>query len=73
MILNELYQHAQPGYQDVEDDNSRIKLGDLRKTKLTLKQITKLRQMNDIRAYEHAEKLVKVRKQYAPALETPSF
>jgi len=73
MTLTEMYDRAEPGYQDVNDDNGRIKLGDLRKTKLTLKQISKLRQMNDIRAYEQSEKLTKVRKQYAPALEAPSF
>jgi len=73
MTLNEMYDRAEPGYQNVEKDNGRIKLGDLRKTKLTLKQLTKLRQMNDIRAYEQEEKLTKVRKQYAPAQETPSF
>lgn len=73
MILNEMYDRAEPGYQDVENDNGRIKLGDLRKTKLTLKQLTKLRKMNDIRAYEQSEKLTRVRKQYAPPQEAPSF
>ena len=73
MTLNEMYDRAEPGYQNVEKDNGRIKLGDLRKTKLTLNQLAKLRQMNDIRAYEQEEKLTKVRKQYAPAQEAPSF
>jgi len=73
MILNEIYDRPIPGYQDVNADNGKVKLGDLRKTKLTLKQISKLRQMNDIRAYEQEEKLIKVRKQYAPAPEAPSF
>jgi hypothetical protein len=73
MTLNEMYDKAIPGYQNVEDDNGKIKLGDLRKTKLTLKQINKLRQMNDIRAYEQNSKLNKVRKQYSPAPEQPNF
>lgn len=73
MTLNEMYDKAIPGYQNVEDDNGKIKLGDLRKTKLTLKQINKLRQMNDIRAYEQNSKLIKVRKQYSPAPEQPNF
>ena len=75
MILNEFnkiteqYDRPVPGMQDVENDNGQIHLGDLRKTKLTLRQINKMRQMNDIRAYEENEKLTKVRKQYAPAPE----
>lgn len=73
MTLNEMYDKAIPGYQNVEDDNGKIKLGDLRKTKLTLKQVNKLRQMNDIRAYEQNSKLTKVRKQYSPAPEQPNF
>ena len=35
-----------------------------RKTKLTLKQIRKLRRMLDVRSYEKKQYLEKVRKQY---------
>jgi hypothetical protein len=38
----------------------------LRKTKLTLRQINKLRRLNDVRAYEFKEKLKRVQTQYAP-------
>jgi hypothetical protein len=41
-------------------------LGDLRKTRLTLRQLNKLRKMNDIRALEYKDKLKLVRKQYQP-------
>jgi hypothetical protein len=41
-------------------------LNNLRKTRLTLRQINKLRQMNDVRSYEYKEKLKLVRQQYAP-------
>lgn len=66
MILNELYQKSPEAYQDVAQDNSQPKLGDLRKTKLTLRQINKLRRMNDVRTFEFKEKLKKVQQQYAP-------
>jgi hypothetical protein len=66
MILNELYQREPDAYQDVSQDNSQPQLGDLRKTKLTLRQINKLRRLNDVRAYEFKEKLKRVQTQYAP-------
>jgi len=66
MNLFEFFEEPKKGYQDVEDDNTQPQLGDLRKTKLTLKQINKLRQMNDVRNYEYQEKVKKVKQQYAP-------
>lgn len=66
MILNELYNRSPAAYQDVAQDNSQPRLGDLRKTKLTLRQINKLRRMNDVRSYEFKEKLKRVQQQYAP-------
>jgi hypothetical protein len=66
MILNELYDRNPAAYQDVAQDNSQPRLGDLRKTKLTLRQINKLRRMNDVRSYEFKEKLKRVQQQYAP-------
>ena len=73
MILNELYQRQPEAYQDVSQDNSQPKLGDLRKTRLTLRQIRKLRQMNDVRTYEYKEKLKLVRQQYAPPAAPPGL
>ena len=73
MTLNEMYDRPEPGYQDVEDDQGQVKLGDLRKTKLTLKQISKMRQMNDVRAFENEQKMKRIQKQYAPPVEAPSF
>jgi hypothetical protein len=67
MILNELYDRSSNAYQDLSADNSQTRLGDLRKTRLTLRQLNKLRQMNDVRSYEYKEKLKNIRKQYAPA------
>lgn len=66
MILNELYERSPDGYQTVAQDNSQPRLGDLRKTKLTLRQLNKLRRMNDVRTYEFKEKLKRVQQMYAP-------
>lgn len=65
MNLYEFFQPETPGLQDVEDDNSQPEAGDLRKSKLTLKQINKLRRMNDVRTYEYQENLKQIKKQYA--------
>jgi hypothetical protein len=66
MILNEIYSQEPEAYQNVADDNSQPKLGELRKTRLTLRQINKLRMMNDVRSYEYKEKLKLIKKQYSP-------
>ena len=66
MILQEFFNKEPEAYQDVAQDNSQPQLGDLRKTHLTLRQLNKLRKMNDVRAVEYKEKLKLVRQQYAP-------
>ena len=71
MILNELYERSPEAYQDLSQDNSQPRLGDLRKTRLTLRQINKLRQMQDVRSYEYKEKLKDIKKQYAPPPAAP--
>jgi len=73
MILNEIYEKSPAAYQDLNQDNSQIKLGDLRKTRLTLRQLNKLRQMQDVRGYEYKEKLKLVRQQYAPPPVAPGL
>jgi hypothetical protein len=40
---------------------------------LTLRQLNKLRQMQDVRSWEFKEKLKKVKKQYAPAPVAPAM
>ena len=57
MILNELYDRSPEAYQDISQDNSQPQLSNTRKTRLTLRQINKLRQMNDVRSFEYKEKL----------------
>ena len=69
MILNELYTRSPEAYQDLNQDNSQPEMGELRKTRLTLRQINKLRKMNDLRDQEFKDKLKYVRLQYAPPPE----
>jgi hypothetical protein len=64
MILTELFDPPVSGFQDVNDDNSKPVWRTSRKTKLTLKQMRKLRRMLDVRNYEKKQYLSKVRAQY---------
>ena len=72
MNILEIFEPTPTGYATEKDDNSAVKISDLRKTKLTLKQLNRLRVMNDVRKLEHEQKLDSVRNQYkAPAAEAP--
>jgi hypothetical protein len=66
MILNEIYQRSPEAFQDLGNDNSQPQMGQLRKTRLTLKQISKLRKMNELRELEFKNKLKDIKAQYAP-------
>jgi len=66
MLLTEVWKTEPQAYQDLSQDNSQTQLHNLRKTRLTLRQLNKLRMMNDVRAYEYKEKLKLIRQQYAP-------
>lgn len=57
------------GFRTEKDDNSVLKLHDIRKTKLTLSQLNRLRIMNDVRRLEHEEKINTLKNQYKPAAE----
>ena len=72
MLLNEFFKKDPAAYQDLKQDNSQPELGDLRKSRLTLRQLNKLRMMNDVRMVEYKEKLKLVRQQYAPAPAAPA-
>lgn len=71
MNLFEIWDQSPQAYQDLSQDNSQTTAKDLRKTRLTLRQLNKLRRMNDVRAVEYKEKLKQVKKQYAPAPVAP--
>ncbi len=66
MIVNELFEPIKPGYQSAADDNTPLKLSDLRKTRLTLGDLNRLRMINDVRKVEHENSLSKINKQYKP-------
>jgi hypothetical protein len=72
MKLFEMFDPPVQGMQDVNADNSKPVWRTSRKTKLTLKQIRKLRRMLDVRNYEKKIHLGKVREQYGakPAEES---
>lgn len=66
MLLLEFYEKPPTGWQDESDDHSTVEWGETRKTRLTLREINKLRRMNEVQNYERAKDLKKIRKQYAP-------
>lgn len=66
MLLHEMFNPPINGYQDVNQDNSKPTWRSSRKTKLTLKQIRKLRKMLDVRNYEKKQHIDQVKKQYGP-------
>ena len=67
MYISELFDPMPKGYSTEKDDNSVLKLSDVRKTRLSLEQINKLRIMNDVRKFEQEEKIQSITKQYKPA------
>jgi hypothetical protein len=72
MNILEIFEPTPAGYSTEKDDHTALKLSDLRKTKLTLKQLNRLRIMNDVRKLEHEKKIETVQTQYkAPAAEAP--
>ena len=66
MLLREMFDRPVPGLQDIENDNSVVKYYEPRKARLTLKQIRKLRRMNEVRNYEKASSIKKIQAQYGP-------
>lgn len=70
MFLAELYQKPTQGHYSPGDDNSTIKLSDMRKgSRLTLGDLNRLRMSNDVRKVEHEQKLKRVASQYKPPVE----
>ena len=68
MYITEFWAQDPAGYRDEKQDNSPLKISDLRKTRLTLGHLNRLRMMNDVRKFEHDGKMEDLKKQYsAPA------
>ena len=53
------------GRRTEKDDNTVLKLSDLRKTRITLAHLNKLRIANDVRKVEHEKKLKNIANMYA--------
>jgi len=72
MFITDLFENlepAKPGYQSEKDDNSVMKLGDLRKTRLTLAHLNRLRMANDVRKFEFEKKMKDTKDQYGASAE----
>jgi len=57
-------------YQDVENDESQLKISDTRKTRLTLRQIHQLRRMNDVREIEKKNEVDRLKKIYGSSADS---
>ena len=68
-----MFNPAVEGYQDVAADNSKPKWKESRKTKLTLRQIRKLRKMLDVRNFENHFYIKKVHEQYGAKPESDAL
>ena len=72
MFINDLFENfepSKPGYQSEKDDNSVMKLSDLRKTRLTLAHLNRLRMANDVRKFEFENKMKDIQGQYGASAE----
>jgi hypothetical protein len=67
MFIRDLFENDLGTYRDERKDQSGVRMGELRKTRLTLAQIKRLRMMNDVRKFEAEKKIEKLSKQYKPA------
>jgi hypothetical protein len=70
MFINNLFEsprESMPGYESEQDDQTTMKLSDLRKTRLTLAHLNRLRQASDIRKFEHEKNIQQIQGQYKAA------
>jgi len=72
MYITELYEPAKPGYNSSADDQTPMKLSDMRKTRLTLADLNRLRMANDVRKVEHENKIEQITKQYKLPAAAPA-
>lgn len=69
MFITDIFEDIPAAYRNEKQDNSVKKVGELRKTRLTLAQIKRLRMMNDLKKFEEQKKVEALSKQYKPAAE----
>lgn len=75
MLLLEFLEPYPEGYADAGDDQTAVKISDVRKPriKLTLSKINQLRRMMDIRRLEKHTKIALTKKQYAAPAGAPGM
>jgi hypothetical protein len=69
MYITEMFDQTPDGYRSEKDDNSVLRLKDMRKTRLSLAHLNKMRQAHDVRTFEMQKKATDVKKQYAAPAE----
>jgi hypothetical protein len=67
MLLNEMFSPPLTGYQDEEDDQNVVTWKNSIKTRITLRQLNKLRRVRDVHDYERAMEDEQVHEQYGAA------
>lgn len=79
MILRELYYFDRETAEPLDDkryspeyDHSVVDFDDTRKTRLTLRQINRIRKANELSVEEHAKELDQVRQMYGAATNMPA-
>jgi hypothetical protein len=73
MYITELYKPHNTGYESEKDDQSVLKLSDMRKhSRLTFADLNRLRMAHDVRKVEHESKLEKITKQYKLPAAAPA-
>ena len=71
MKLLEFFHKVPQPWHEPKEDQSQARWSDARKTRLTLRQINRLRRMDDVRQIEHSRKLSRLKDIYGvPAAET---
>lgn len=77
MFLIELFdqteEKADDGRYDPDSDQTIVKKDDTRKTRLTLKQINKLRKISELRTVERLKDSEKYQRQYGAQAAGPEF
>jgi hypothetical protein len=53
-------------YQSLRNDNSQARTDSLRKSRLTLRQLNRLRKIRDARKLDHQLKIARIHRQYWP-------
>jgi hypothetical protein len=67
MFITDIFENIPAPYRTEKNDNSVKKMGELRKSRLTLAKIKRFRMVNDLKKFEEQKKVEVLSKQYKPA------